>query len=100
MVAEEGAFDEGADAVALVGVELVERGQVQAQAFVLGAAFARVEDEFVGRDSEGDGERTEDVEGGLVGPGLVAPQRGDVGPDGVGEGPLGDSYTLDCEEPC
>jgi hypothetical protein len=29
LVAEEGAFDEGADAVAFVGVELVECGEVE-----------------------------------------------------------------------
>lgn len=39
LVAEEGAFDESADAVAFVGVELVERGEVEPQGFVLGSAF-------------------------------------------------------------
>nr|WP_156165211.1 hypothetical protein [Demequina rhizosphaerae] len=38
-MAEEGAFDEGADAVAFVGVELIECGEVESQAVVLGAAF-------------------------------------------------------------
>lgn len=66
-MAQEGAFDEGADAVAFVGVELVERGEVESERFVLGAAFSFVEDEFVGGDCEGDGEGAEDVEGGLVG---------------------------------
>lgn len=88
-MAQEGAFDEGADAGAFVGVELVERGQVESEGLVLGAAFLGVEDEFVGGDGERDGQRAEDVEGGLVGAGFVAAQLGDVDTDGVGEGLLG-----------
>jgi len=77
-VAEECAFDEGADAVAFVGVELVERGEVEPQALVLGVAFVGVEDELVGGGREGDSEGPQDVEGGLVGAGFVAAQLGDV----------------------
>lgn len=44
-MSEEGAFDEGADAGAFVGVELVEGGEVQTQGLVLGSAFVLVEDE-------------------------------------------------------
>lgn len=52
-MAEEGAFDAGADAVAFVGVELVERGEVGPQGFVLGSAF-------VGSDVRGAGGRPRD----------------------------------------
>lgn len=62
LVAQEGAFDEGADAGAFVGVKLVECGEVESQALVLGAAFVGVEEEFVGGDGEGDGEGAVDVE--------------------------------------
>jgi hypothetical protein len=88
-VAQEGAFDEGADAVEFVGVKLVERSEVEPQALVLGAAFVGVEDEFVGRDRERDGGGPQDVEGGLVSAGLIAAQLGGVDADGVGESPLG-----------
>lgn len=73
-MAQEGAFDEGSDAGAFVGVELVERGQVQAQRLVLGAAFVGVEDEVVGGDGQRHGECAEHIERGLVGAGLVAAQ--------------------------
>lgn len=89
VVAQECAFDEGADAGAFFGVELVERGEVQAQRLVLGAAFVGVEDEVVGGDGQSNGEGAQDVEGGLVGAGFVAAQLGDVDADGVGEGLLG-----------
>jgi hypothetical protein len=59
----------------------------------LGAAFVGVEDQLVGGDCEGDGEGSEDVEGGLVGAGLVAAQLGDVDADGVGEGLLGQAAS-------
>jgi len=55
-VAQECAFDEGADGGAFVGVELVERGQVHAQGVVGGAAFVFVEDEVVGGHGQGDGQ--------------------------------------------
>ena len=92
--AQEGAFDEGADAVAFVWVELVERGEVVSKGLVSGAAFVFVEDEVVGGDCEGDGEGAEDVEGGLAGAGFVAADLGDVGAVGVGDGLLGEPALL------
>lgn len=91
-MAQEGALDEGADAVAFVGVELVEGGQVQAEGFVLGSVLVGVDDEVVGGDGEGDGEGAEDVERGLVGASFVAAQLGDVDADGVTTG------DVHCEE--
>lgn len=60
-----GAVDEGADARSYVGVDLVERGEVQAQQFVLGVAFVGVEEELVGADGQSDCDAFEGVESGL-----------------------------------
>ena len=65
---------------------MVECGEVHAQGVVGGAAFVLVEDEVVGGHGQGDGQGSQDVEGGLVGAGFVAAQLGDVDADGVGEG--------------
>jgi hypothetical protein len=90
LVAEEGAFDEGADGVAFVGVELVDGFEVVAE--VVGdGAFFWVEEEHICADGEFGGEASEDVEGGLAGAGFVAAELADVDVDAVGEGGLGES---------
>lgn len=94
MVSEEGAFDEGADAGAFVGVELVERGEVQAQGLVLGAAFVFVEEELVGADGQSDRDPFEGVEAGLGLARFVAAQQGDVNVGSVGERLLGELLLL------
>ncbi len=54
-MAEEDAFEEGADVGFLVGVELAGGFEGEGEVFV-GAAFVGVEDEEVGGDVEGGGE--------------------------------------------
>jgi hypothetical protein len=61
LVAEEGAFDEGADGGLFVGVELADGFEVVGDAFG-GVAFVFVEDEHICADGEGDGEAAEDIE--------------------------------------
>lgn len=92
-MAEEGAFDEGADAGLLFGVELFEGLEVVGDA-VGDGALCFVEDEQICADVEGDGEAAEDVEGGLAGAGFVAAELADVDADGVGEHGLGVSSLL------
>ena len=90
LVAQEGAFDEGADGVAFVGVELVDGFEVVAE--VVGdGAFFWVEEEHICADGEFGGEASEDVEGGLAGAGFIAAELADVDADAVGEGGLGES---------
>lgn len=88
-MAEEGAFDEGADGVLFVGVEVVDGVEVVGDAVGEGA-FVVVEDERICADVEGGGEAAEDVEGGLAGAGFVAAELGDVDADALGEGWLGE----------
>ena len=90
MVAEEGAFDEGADGVAFVGVELVDGFEVVAE--VVGdGAFFWVEEEHICADGQFGGEAAQDVEGGLAGAGFIAAELADVDADAIGESGLGES---------
>ena len=89
-MAEEGAFDECADGVAFVGVELVDGFEVVAQ--VVGdGAFFWVEEKHICADGQFGGEASEDVEGGLAGAGFIAAELADVDADAVGESGLGES---------
>ena len=63
MVAEEEAFEEGLGVGSVVGVEVVEGFEGEGE-FVVGGAFAVVEDEAVDADVEGEGDVAEHVEGG------------------------------------
>ena len=90
-MAEEGAFDESADGVEFVGVELVEGFEVEAEVGVGGAAFVVVEDERVCAGVESKGELAEHVEGGLVGARFVAADVGDVDAARVGKSLLGEA---------
>lgn len=62
-MAEEGAFDEGADRLLFVGVELGDGFEVVGEV-VGGAALVVVEDEQICAGVEGEGEVADDVEGG------------------------------------
>lgn len=97
-MAEEGAFDEPADGVELVGVELVEGFEVEARVGVGGAALVVVEDERVCAGVESKGELAEDVEGGLFGAGFVAADVGVELPRSRGHLILGE--TLEEGGPC
>ena len=89
-MSQEGAFDEGADGVAFVGVELVDGFDVVAE--VVGdGAFFWVEEEHICADGEFGGKVSEDVEGGLAGAGFIAADVGDVEAGELGEGVLGEA---------
>lgn len=89
-MAEEGAFEEGADGLAFVGVELVDGFEVVGEV-VGGGAFFGVEEEHICADGQLGGEASEDVEGGLAGASFVAAELGDVDADAFGEGGLGEA---------
>ncbi len=71
LVAEEGAFDEGADGGLFVGVELADGFEVVGD-LVGHGALAFVEDEHICAGVEGEREAADDVEGGLAGAGFIA----------------------------
>lgn len=71
MVAQQGAFDEAADGVLFVGVELVEGFEVVGQ-IVGDAPFPFVEYEHICADVERQRHLAKHVEGGLAGAGFVA----------------------------
>lgn len=88
-MAQECAFDEGADGVLFVFVELVDGFEVEGEVGI-GASVVVGEDERIGADGEGDCESSDDVEGGLGVAGFVASYLGDVDFDGLGERGLGE----------
>lgn len=92
-MAQEHGFDEGADDGFLVGVEVLDGFEVEAQV-VVGAAFVGVEDELIGADGERDCESADDVESGLGAPGLIAAELADVDAGALGERSLGEVAFL------
>ena len=85
-MSDEGGFDEGADGVLFVFVELVDGFEVSAE--VLGEMIVVV-GEGVDAHRQAGGDAVENVEGGLAGSGFVAAELGDVDADSVCEGLLG-----------
>ena len=77
MVAEGGAFDEGADGLLFFGVEVLDAFDVVGDG--LGClSFVGLKEERICAGVERECEAAEDVEGGLAGAGFIAAELGDV----------------------
>ena len=79
-MADEDAFDDGADGVLFVGVEVLDGFEAELPV-VGGGAFVGVEDELIGAGVERECESSDDVEGGLCWALFVSADLGDVDVD-------------------
>lgn len=89
-MADEDAFDDGADGVLFVGVEVLDGFEAELPV-VGGGAFVGVEDELIGAGVERECESSDDVEGGLCLALFVSADLGDVDVDAFGEDCLGEA---------